>query len=221
MFRWGVAEELVPSPTLHARAALEGLRFGQTSAREHPPRRPCSDAQIAAALTRLPPPAAALLRMLRATGMRPDEACRMRLRDIDASGDIWLYRLDSHKTAYRGHERVVPLNADAQAIVRSLMARPDGSPRPLDAFLFDPAEGVRANRFGRFVPNGLLQAVRRACDAAGVERFVPYAVRHLVATELRNRLGIEAAGPSPASGPASAPPARGPMSREHHGRRET
>jgi integrase len=192
MFRWGVAEELVPPSTLQALAALPGLRLGEAEVRDNPPRRPCSDAQVAAVLPWLDPPAAALLRLLRATGMRPDEACRLRLCDVDTSGAVWLYRLDEHKTAHRGHERVVALNEAAQAAIRERMTRPDGTPRPLDAFAFDPADAGKPNRHGRYLPNTLYQVLRDACDEAGIERFSPYAIRHAVATELRNRLGIEA-----------------------------
>src|SRR5262249_8593843 len=115
VFRWGVAEELVPPSTLEALRALEGLRAGRTPARDNEPRRPCTDAQIRAILPHLPKPAASIVRLLRATGMRPDEACRLRMSEVETSGSIWVYRPKEHKTSYRGHERFVPLNSEAQA----------------------------------------------------------------------------------------------------------
>src|SRR5207247_329911 len=36
-------------------------------------------------------------------------------------------------------------------------------------------------------------AITRACEAAGVEHFHPHQVRHLHATEVRRRYGLEAA----------------------------
>jgi integrase len=192
MFRWGVAEELVAASTLNALKALAGLRAGKSEARETAPRTACTDEQIAAVLPHLTPPAASLVRMLRATGMRPDEACRMRIADIDATGEVWTYRVAEHKNSHRGHQRIVPLNATAQAIVRQHRLRPDGTERPDDAYLFDPAEGGRRNAYGRFLPNGLYQSLQDACDAADIDAFSPYAIRHRVGTELRSKLGIEA-----------------------------
>ena len=44
MFRWGVAEELVPAQVYHALTAVSGLRKGRTTAREAEPVEPVARA---------------------------------------------------------------------------------------------------------------------------------------------------------------------------------
>jgi hypothetical protein len=41
--------------------------------------------------------------------------------DIDVTGDVWLYRPPHHKTAYRGHARVIALGPQAQAVLRPFL----------------------------------------------------------------------------------------------------
>jgi hypothetical protein len=52
------------------------------------------------------------------TGMRPGEACRIRLAEIDRSGEVWLYRPSRHKTAHHGHARVIAIGPKAQFVQR-------------------------------------------------------------------------------------------------------
>jgi hypothetical protein len=50
------------------------------------------------------------------------------------TGDLWIYRPESHKTAYRGHVREIPLGPRAQEVLRPWL-RSD-----LDAYLFSPSD---------------------------------------------------------------------------------
>jgi len=46
VFKWAVAEELVPPSTFHGLQALAGLRFGRTEARETEPVKPVDDQHV-------------------------------------------------------------------------------------------------------------------------------------------------------------------------------
>ena len=89
MFRWGVAEQLVPPLVLQALQAVEGLRKGSGEARESVPIKPIDDATVDATLKHLPAIPADMVRFQRFTGCRPEEVCNLRPCDLDRSGDVW------------------------------------------------------------------------------------------------------------------------------------
>jgi len=88
MFKWAVAEELVPASVSQALAAMPGLRRGRTDARETEPILPVDDATVEATLPCLPEVVADMVRLQRMTGMRPAEVCILRPSDLDRSGDV-------------------------------------------------------------------------------------------------------------------------------------
>src|SRR5262245_55027374 len=150
---------------------------------------------------------------MRYTGMRPGEAVQLRRADIDMSGPIWLYRPRRHKMSYRGLSRVVPIGARGQEILKPFFKPEIGTP------LFSPRETMRAlweeqraKRKTKVFPyqvrdwNRRLMrlgdsysvvqldvAIRRACNKANVPPFGANRLRHLHATNIRKRFGIEAA----------------------------
>jgi integrase len=134
MFKWGVAEELVPPTTYQALQALVGLKRGRTAAREPKPILPVADATVDATLPYLPAVVADMVRLQRLTGCRPGEVCQLRPCDVDRSGDVWTYRPARHKTDYRGRERVIYIGPKAQAILRHYLLR------AADAYCFSPAD---------------------------------------------------------------------------------
>jgi integrase len=147
MFRWAVENERVPSSVLHGLQAVRGLQRGRSAARETEAVRPVPEAFVWPVLPHVRPQVAAMIQLQLLAGMRPGEVCLMRAIDIDTSGKVWLYRPRSdrgphgdHKTAYRGHSRVVPLGPRAQEIVRAYL-KPD-----LHAYLFSPREAVAGLR---------------------------------------------------------------------------
>jgi integrase len=182
-FRWGVAEELVPSDRLEALKAVDGLRHG--AAPEAPPRQAADPEAVETALRWLDANgqagAASILRFLRATGCRPGEACQAKWSELNLTGDLPHFVPSKHKTARHGIERLVPLNADALAAIGGGM-RLGG-----DGFVF-------AHTRGRpFTSNAILLAVRRAIAATGCANWSPYGLRHLAATVALARTGSEAA----------------------------
>jgi integrase len=117
MFRWGVAEELVPETVHRALATVKGLEKGRCTVRETKPVKPVPVAHVEAVLPHVLPPVAAMIRMQLLTGARPGEVCVMRGCDIDTTGDVWLYRPARHKTKHRGKSRIIAIGPKAQEVV--------------------------------------------------------------------------------------------------------
>lgn len=208
-FKWGAGEELVAVGVYQALKTLAPLRAGKTTAREGKARTPADPGHVAKTLPHLPPHVRALIEVIRHTGMRPGEACRMTLGAIDRTGAVWVYTVRRHKTAHRGLRRTVYLGAAAQAVIVAHLGADtlaDGdrlfSPRRQQAERY---AGMRAKRKTpvqpsqvsrskakpkrapgeRYTPESVCRAVSKACKKAGVPVWSPYQLRHLVAAELR------------------------------------
>lgn len=221
LFRWCVENELVPSVVLEGLRAVRGLEKGRSRARETEPVKPVPLAWVEAVLPLVRPVVAAMIRLQLHSGMRPGEVVRLRALDIDMTGTVWLYRPGSdvgpegdHKTAHRGHSRVVPLGPRCQAIIREYLKA------DLSAYLFSPAETMAALRAEqrqkrktkvqpsqqdrrkkrperkpgqRYTVGAYAYAIRRACIKAGVPHWHPHQLRHNAATEIRREAGLDAA----------------------------
>ena len=138
---WAVENELLPAGNWQALLAVKGLQSGRTTAKETAPVKPVSDAVFEATLAEIgSPQVRAMLQVIRITGARPGEVCIMRTGDIDRSVSPWEYRPQTHKTAHRGHERVIYIGPRAQAVLTDWL-RADQ-----EAFLFQPREAAAAVR---------------------------------------------------------------------------
>jgi integrase len=138
---WAVENELVPAECWQALKAVKGLRKGRSTAKETPPVLPVPDSVFEATLAEIgSPQVRAILRVMRLTGARPGEICNMRTGDIDRTTSPWEYRPETHKTAHRGHDKVIYIGPRAQAILTDwLRADPE-------AYLFQPREATEAVR---------------------------------------------------------------------------
>ncbi len=136
MFKWAVSMEML-SPAVHqALATVPGLKSGRTAARETKPVLPVDDSLILATVVYMPAIAANMVRIHRLIGCRPSEVCRLRPCDIDTTGDVWLYRPESHKTQHHGRERIIFIGPKAQDILRPYLDRDS------KAHCFSPVESV-------------------------------------------------------------------------------
>lgn len=134
IFQWGVGQEMVPPDVVAALKAVEPLRFGKTTARETEPVKPVPRKWIEAVLPYCSPQLVAMVQLQMLTGMRSGELVVMRSCDINTQGKVWEYRPQYHKTAYRGHERIVYLGPQAQKVLRPWLRT------NLQEFLFQPRE---------------------------------------------------------------------------------
>ena len=137
VFKWGTAQELLPVATYQALAAVAGLQKDRTDAREPDPVGPVDDDVVDATLPLLPEVVADMVRFHRLTGCRPAEVCILRPCDVDTSGDVWIYRPESHKTEHHGRERVICIGPKVQDSLRPYLLR------PADAYCFSPRESER------------------------------------------------------------------------------
>jgi len=215
MFRWAVAEELLPPAAVQALDCVTGLQRGRTDARETEAVEPVSEDDMRAVLTRVSPQVAAIIETCWWSGMRPGEAVQMRTGDMDRSGDVWLYTPHRHKTQWRERERPIMLGPNAQRILRPWLRADPEAP------LFQPREAEaqrnaerRASRQSPMTPSqrnrtrgnarrrapgatysteSLRRAIRRACKDAGIEPWAPNRLRHAAATRIRREVGLEGA----------------------------
>jgi TusA-related sulfurtransferase len=73
VFKWAVAEEIVPPSVYHGLLAITGLQYGRTEARETEPVKPVRREYVDAVLPYVSPPVVALIELQWLTGMRPCE----------------------------------------------------------------------------------------------------------------------------------------------------
>jgi integrase len=204
VFRWGVEMEYVPSTQLTALQAVRPLRKGRTDAPESPRRDAVPDDVVEATLPHIQPMLADMIRVQRATGMRPGEVVGLTMRELDRSGDVWVYRPEKHKCAWRESVRSIDIGPKAQAILANYF-RADGLP------LFSPQDAMaqrrkarRAVRKTRVQPSQVDRrkddpevspgqqytrlaygrAISRACERAGVPKWSPNQLRKAKAVEV-------------------------------------
>jgi integrase len=214
-FKWCVEHELIPPSVHHGLSAVPGLRKGRTDVRESEPVKPVPDAFVDAIRPYVAPAVWCMVELQRLTGMRPSEATIMRTRDLDVSGDVWVYTPHSHKTQHHGKERRVYLGPRAQTILRPWLRT------ELDAYLFSPRrvmeeknarrrrdrqtpmtpsqkarkrkQNPRKTPGERYSANSYTHAIATACNRAGVPRWSANRLRHNAATRLRREHGLDVA----------------------------
>jgi integrase len=121
-------------------------------------------------------------------GMRSGEVRTLRTCEVDASGDVWTYRPERHKGAWRGHGRAVVLGPRAIRVLRCWL-RPDHPTHPV----FPPAGSGDGRAVSQcYSATTYARAVRRAADKAGVD-CNPYSLRHGARVEAARALGDDAA----------------------------
>ncbi|MCI0701613.1 MAG: tyrosine-type recombinase/integrase [Planctomycetia bacterium] len=136
VFKWAVAEELVPPAVFQALAAVPGLQRGRSKARETEPVGPVEDAVVDATLPHLNRFVRGLVEFQRLTGCRPGEACSLRRCDIDTGGPVWLYKPATHKNAWRGRSRTITIGPQAQELLKEFFTT------DFSVYLFSPARAV-------------------------------------------------------------------------------
>jgi len=138
------------------------------------------------------------------------------------SGDVWLYRPYTHKTAHLGDVLTKYIGKTAQEILTPYLIEKADT---LEAFLFSPADTmqdiaaerrknrktlnkkgeVQASQKNRrkenpkkvpgeqYSPESYNRAIARASKKAGVPLWSVNQLRHLAATEVRQKYGLEVA----------------------------
>jgi integrase len=121
-------------------------------------------------------------------GMRPGEVVAMRRHEVNTVGPegTWIYCPEKHKGTHRGQKLAKVIGSQGQEALASwlLKAEPEG-------YVFPPVR----DRWGRghFRVEGYYRSICEACQAAGVERFTPYQLRHLAKQIATREFGLDAA----------------------------
>ena len=216
MFRWGAKRDLVPGNVWGSLSAFEHVRPGRGGLRETEPVEAVPRAVVDAILPHLPPLLVSAVELLWWSGMRAGELVTMTTRDVERTGDVWLYRPTTHKGTWRGKDRVVYLGARCIELLKPLlradphahlfsaadvMHERKAAWRAARRTPVQPSQQARDERNAAKAPQyadsldvaTLRRAVHRACDAAGVERFGLHRLRHAAGTRLVLEAGDEAA----------------------------
>lgn len=146
MFKWGVTEGLIPAGTHMALDLVDGLRRGESGAKETRKRRGIDGATVEATLFFLSPTVRAMIELQQATGARPGEICVLCPCDLDRSGDVWEFKPTEHKGEWIDHERTIYIGPRGQDVLRPFLLR------AADAYCFSPVESMawhRAERHAR------------------------------------------------------------------------
>ncbi len=138
MFKWAVAEELVPPGIYHGLQAVPGLKYGRSDALETAPVIPAPEELIEPVKRIVSRQVAAMIDLQLLTGARPGEITIMRPIDIDRSGEVWIYRPATHKTEHHGHTRIIPLGPRARHVIAPFLVN-----REATEYLFSPIEAER------------------------------------------------------------------------------
>ncbi len=216
MFKWGVAEELVPPAVYEGLRAVSGLRHGRSEARDNAPVMPVEDCVVDDTLESLSSTVADMVRLQRLTGMRPAEVCQLRPCDIERAEEVWLYRPATHKTQHHGRDRVVCFGPRSQDILLKYLVR------AAEEYCFQRRDSEAKRRAAQhaarqtplscgnrpgtnrkkkpkkkpqdhYTTGSYRRAIHYACKKAGVEQWSPNRLRHSAATEIRRKFGLEAA----------------------------
>lgn len=182
-FKWAAAHELAPAE-VHAKfSVLEPLKAGRCTA---PERKPVSVVEldaVRAVQDNVRSPVKAMIELQLLTGARPGEIVNLKVDMIDRTVDPWRVELTDHKTAHRGHKRVLFFGEQAQAVLKPFILAAGKT-----GYLFT------TSREGRpYTVAAYRRAIDRGCDKAGITHWHPHQLRHTAATELRKQYGVEVA----------------------------
>jgi integrase len=191
VWKWAERTGLVPRGSHAHLSSLPGLRANDARVRHSQAHRPATFDEVRAVVRQLAPVGRAMLLLQWWSGMRSGEVRTMRSGQVDTSGDVWLYRLASHKNAWRGQSRVVALGPKCKALLAPWL---EGR-QPTD-YLFPPTRSrsdcKRAER-GCYSSETYARMIARAAQRAGVEGFSPYSTRRAFAARVTRSVSIEAA----------------------------
>ncbi|MCL2709942.1 MAG: tyrosine-type recombinase/integrase [Planctomycetaceae bacterium] len=142
IFAWGVEEELVNATVSHALLVVKSLREGEEGAFDYPEREAVSFHVVEKTLPFPLPVYQAFFRILKMTGARPSEICKMRVGDIDKTEtDHWTFSPVNHKTARHNKRRVIVFGAQEQAVLLPYLEGKDS-----DRAVFSPKDAVRERK---------------------------------------------------------------------------
>ena len=213
MMPWALDEGLVRAQVKAELSQVRPLKRNRSEARETAPVRPVGAEAIKAAQACMMPNTADMVEVHRLTGMRPAELCGMRWQDIDTSATPWVYRPRDHKNEWRGQPRAICIGPRARAILErhreteypfSPVAATYERILELRKQRTSPFYPCRDEKYSRADPHATRKprdhwdtcsyskTIHAACLRAKIDPWSANRLRHVFATEVRRRFGLEA-----------------------------
>jgi integrase len=191
MFQWGSIKKLVPKATYWDLRDLRGLPKGRTPARDNDPIEAVPESHLGAVLPYLSPGLRAVAEFMLWTGCRPAEAVSIRPRDIDRSGEPWVYKVppEVYKSSHLGKKRFVAIGPKGRAVLEPRLATQSDP----SGYIFRSPGNHGGRPASHYLVESLRAAIARACPKTGIPHFTPNQIRHLAATRLRAQFGLDAA----------------------------
>lgn len=173
IFKHAVSNELIDSGILQRLQTVAPLLKGRTEARDNAPRTSVDDDRIDTVKKLVRPLVCDMIELQRLCGARSGELLKLTTAMIDRTGDVWKADISDHKTVHHDQSRTLHFGPHAQLILtRYLSADPD-------------------EKLFKVTRTGFCRAITRACDKAGIARWVPHQMRHTNATNVREEFGLE------------------------------
>lgn len=195
-FKWAASEELIPINVYLALDTVQGLRAGETIAKETAKRRPVEWKDVESVLPFLSKTIAEMVAFQWHTGCRSDSLCRATPSQFIKGAGGWEWR-PRHKTEHLGRELVIPIGPRALAIIAKRLKLAPAAP------LFSPKEINKNRRYGKQYTSGSYrQAIVRAIEAENDRKeegepklrvWFPHLIRHARGEGVRQSYGLEAA----------------------------
>ncbi|MBN9521057.1 tyrosine-type recombinase/integrase [bacterium] len=216
-WKWGASEEMVPGSLVADLAAVAGLRKNRSVAPETEPIGPVPDAHFRATLPELVPTVRAMVELQRTAGLRPCEVTRLVPADIDTSGELWIFAPAEHKMSHLGRDKAIPLPPSARTILEPWLkgkapdeivfspwaarkemyerrrAKRKSKVQPSQADRSKPESAKTRPTRAKFTTQNYGSWIARAAKRAGAPHWHPNQLRHLFASEVRARHGLEVA----------------------------
>lgn len=184
-------EEAIAAKLLGLFLAVPKLKPHRSLAKEPAKIEPVAIAHVISTLRQMRGAARDVVEVILRTGARAQEIASLRAADVRREHDgTWTARPKKHKNAWRGQERVIPLDAACVKIITRRLPRTLFNTVQQDAVLFPSAHG-RA-----FTTNGLRSAIERAIvKARKVNPKMPHwhlhQMRHTAAHVARELASLE------------------------------
>jgi integrase len=141
VFRWAASKEMLPVTIYQQLKTVSPLKRGRTLAREMPRVKPVPEHLISPLQSVVSKQVWAMIQLQILTGARSEDLVRLRAVDLKTGQKIWTAEIAEHKTSFREHRRVLYFGPKAQDVLRPFLQN-----RPVDKYLFSPAEAETQRR---------------------------------------------------------------------------
>ena len=203
VFRFAVANEMIPAGVLTRLEAVEPLLAGRTKAPDHRPRTAVAQDKIDAVREQVGPLVRDLIDLQLLTGSRSGELLMLTTATINRTGEVWTAQLANHKTVHHGHRRTLHFGPRAQLILAKYLKADPAKPLfaiTRGAYCRATIRGcerafglpVELRRISKNLPTAEREKRRRLASEWREENcWSPHWLRHTAATRVREQRGIE------------------------------